>query len=104
MPSQCPHCGASLPIVLDAFCPNCRQPLDEQPSATTSCNESRPRPGVNFLGLMGMIGGLAAMTTGLFALIRENWAEAVYTGGIGLVITVISVGWLNRRKDKEGSN
>src|SRR5262249_3896600 len=29
--SLCPHCGTSLPIVEDAFCPACREPLDEPP-------------------------------------------------------------------------
>src|SRR5689334_12324072 len=27
----CPHCGASLPPVDDAYCPNCQRPLDEVP-------------------------------------------------------------------------
>jgi hypothetical protein len=25
----CPHCGTQLPYVRDAFCPDCRNPLDE---------------------------------------------------------------------------
>ena len=28
----CPHCGAALPHVHDAFCPECAEPLDEPPS------------------------------------------------------------------------
>lgn len=29
---QCPHCGSVLPSIRDAFCPECRQGLDEPPS------------------------------------------------------------------------
>jgi predicted amidophosphoribosyltransferase len=25
----CPHCGSTLPLVRDAFCVTCREPLDE---------------------------------------------------------------------------
>jgi hypothetical protein len=25
---RCPHCGTQLPSVRDAFCPDCRNPLD----------------------------------------------------------------------------
>ena len=25
----CPHCGAALPYVRDALCPECAEPLDE---------------------------------------------------------------------------
>jgi hypothetical protein len=31
MPETCQHCGATLPTVVDAFCPECRRPLDEPP-------------------------------------------------------------------------
>ncbi len=27
--TECPHCGAALPSVPDAFCPICRESLDE---------------------------------------------------------------------------
>jgi hypothetical protein len=29
---RCPHCGVVLPAIRDAFCPECRQRLDELPS------------------------------------------------------------------------
>ena len=29
MSNHCPHCGTRLPNVRDAFCPECRRPLDE---------------------------------------------------------------------------
>src|SRR5437868_1995874 len=31
MSQLCPHCGSHLPNVRDAFCPDCRNPLDELP-------------------------------------------------------------------------
>ncbi|MFO0927960.1 MAG: hypothetical protein U0736_13120 [Gemmataceae bacterium] len=33
MLDRCPHCGVRLPSVVDAFCSECRGPLDEQPAA-----------------------------------------------------------------------
>jgi hypothetical protein len=32
MHAQCPHCGTRLPVVADAFCPECRRPLGETPA------------------------------------------------------------------------
>ena len=34
MPENCPHCGAVLPLVGDAFCSQCREPLDEEPEVS----------------------------------------------------------------------
>ena len=31
MPNTCPHCGFRLPIVVDAYCPECREDLSEPP-------------------------------------------------------------------------
>ena len=31
MSEKCPHCGSLLPVIVDAFCPDCRQRLDETP-------------------------------------------------------------------------
>jgi hypothetical protein len=36
----CPHCGATLPTVVDAFCPECRAALDEQPVRPTGDGEA----------------------------------------------------------------
>src|SRR5207245_10187152 len=32
MTRSCPHCGAKVPAVGDAFCPECRNALDEAPA------------------------------------------------------------------------
>src|SRR5262245_15623890 len=39
MRTTCPHCGCSLPFVVDAFCPQCREDLREVPkqSLATAC-------------------------------------------------------------------
>jgi hypothetical protein len=30
---RCPHCGATIPIIRDAFCSDCFGPLDEAPAS-----------------------------------------------------------------------
>jgi hypothetical protein len=43
-PTTCPHCGARLPPVADAFCPACRGPLDESPAAPDEPTPTPPAP------------------------------------------------------------
>ncbi len=38
---NCPHCGSKLPFVIDAYCPECREPLDSQ---IETRHQSRPSP------------------------------------------------------------
>ena len=44
--TQCPHCGESLPNVVDAFCPYCRESLDESTveTITTAATIVEPQP------------------------------------------------------------
>ena len=44
---NCQHCGYSLPPVVDAYCPECRNPLDEEPiePRISSLPATEPRPG-----------------------------------------------------------
>lgn len=37
---RCPHCGCVLPAIRDAFCPECRQGLDEPPNEPRSGQKS----------------------------------------------------------------
>lgn len=37
----CPHCGDKLPLVRDAFCLTCGEPLDELPDKPRSSEEQR---------------------------------------------------------------
>ena len=51
----CPHCGAALPYVRDAFCSECRTPLDELPADVAGSNAAASgilvtRPGPLRLG------------------------------------------------------
>ena len=40
MSTHCPHCGARTPDVGDAFCPECRRPLDEPPASSQAITVS----------------------------------------------------------------
>lgn len=37
--TTCPHCGSKLPIVRDAFCTFCHEPLDEPPAVPRTDEE-----------------------------------------------------------------
>lgn len=37
---NCPHCGFALPAVADAFCPDCRERLDEAPAPVVEPSRS----------------------------------------------------------------
>jgi hypothetical protein len=64
---SCPHCGASLPPVHDAFCQECFQALDEPPRAATgSASDAEDRNRRAMLGLVcgaavGLISGCGTM-------------------------------------------
>ena len=34
MSDNCPHCGTALPLVIDAFCSQCREPLGDAPETS----------------------------------------------------------------------
>ncbi|HEX4607875.1 MAG TPA: zinc ribbon domain-containing protein [Urbifossiella sp.] len=38
----CPHCGTELPAVVDAFCPSCRDRLDEPPLPLSLASYEHP--------------------------------------------------------------
>ena len=40
MNNTCPHCGCTLPIVVDAFCPECGEDLDEVPRQPRRTSEA----------------------------------------------------------------
>ena len=41
----CPHCGVALPAVVDAFCPECREPLGEPPEPRAATGAGAPAGG-----------------------------------------------------------
>jgi hypothetical protein len=46
MNRTCPQCGAVAPEVADAFCPECRGPLDDEPEVVAPPATSPPAGGV----------------------------------------------------------
>jgi hypothetical protein len=44
MSELCPRCGAELPSVRDAYCPDCREPLDEEALEATLRTAVEPPP------------------------------------------------------------
>ena len=59
----CPHCGASLRPVHDAFCNECRQALDEPPRSASAAtpglpsNDRRPVLGLLCGAALGLLSG-----------------------------------------------
>jgi hypothetical protein len=49
--TQCPHCGEELPTVVDAFCPFCRESLDESAIEPETLPEIvlEPQPGAKII-------------------------------------------------------
>src|SRR5262245_39139905 len=45
MADRCPHCGEYVSTVQDAYCPECRAPLDELPMQTHSSPLPQGRTG-----------------------------------------------------------
>jgi hypothetical protein len=42
MPDTCPHCGIRLPAIRDAFCPDCRLPLEDVAAPEPQTSENAP--------------------------------------------------------------
>lgn len=63
---KCPHCGTDLPANSDAFCPDCRNALDEPPTIPNATaglqTEGKPSGtiGLKVLGWLLVVGPLAA--------------------------------------------
>jgi hypothetical protein len=63
----CPHCGASLPAVRDAFCQECFQALEEPPrpqdgsAPDVSAENRRPLVGLLCGAAFGLLSGCGTM-------------------------------------------
>jgi hypothetical protein len=78
MSRLCPHCGASLPPVGDAFCPECRKDLDESPQ------DDAALPAASFPVIVGAEG-----------LSLEELAEEIERGGrLVVYYSCVSVGFV----------
>src|SRR5436305_1719775 len=78
MPDACPHCGRPLPVVVDAFCPDCRRPLDEPPRVVGVPGPSGPGRARSLLGLLVAAGGLFGMFAAVSAAVQGRVADAAY--------------------------
>jgi hypothetical protein len=56
MSETCPHCGAELPATHDAFCPNCRNALDEPPATPNAPERWRADGGARTTFALKVIG------------------------------------------------
>ena len=101
MPEVCPHCGERLPIVVDAFCPECREPLDEppaQPRAATPADAEAPRPADRVVPSPVRAAWCAFVACAWFigaarlAITREWTAAAIGAGG-GIVLLCVAYWW-----------
>jgi hypothetical protein len=94
---SCPHCGARLPTVRDAFCPDCFGPLDEgEPESLPAGTEESSAP-PNRLALLTLFGCIGSLVLASSFLLRGNIAEAIYSGVVGAALALIAFIRLNRR-------
>ena len=94
----CPHCGAALPYVRDAFCPECAEPLDDpsvegappsRPGFAYSSLEGAPlsRPGFAYSPLarvallvgvlFSLIGCVAVGVWAMVSVAQGNWVTGL---------------------------
>jgi hypothetical protein len=108
MSDNCPHCGARLPQMQDAYCPHCHEELDAAPAPVR--RHSRPnrsssaahrgtgsdRPlGISILAVLHIVGGIILGVMQLVLLGKLNEIEAPLRSiGIPPVLLVIGVGFL----------
>jgi hypothetical protein len=90
MTEVCPHCGQTLPSVVDAFCPECRGSLDEPPpqqgrDGAGPSGSASMRP---LFGLMVTLGGVVGVISAVLSGTRGHIAEAASTGVVSLVIAL----------------
>ena len=77
----CPHCRAKLPDIVDAFCPECREDLNEPPRvgneaaevATATAPENAPD--VSYLGVVLLFAGAACVITAPFMLFGDEQSK-----------------------------
>lgn len=102
----CPNCQAELPQKLGSGCPNCEL---EKPQWTL--DTTRPLSPVKRVdsrrkrldGLL-IIGSLAAVCGIALAAIRNDWVEAIYTGGLWALVIICGTIWSRKRSGNRGSN
>jgi hypothetical protein len=96
----CPHCGKPLPILVDAFCPECREPLDETPAKEANSGEESGRNQFHPGPLLLLLAGMAGMFSGIHLFTRGYWLDGLYTGG-GSVALVILGSWFSSGRSQD---
>ena len=102
MPQSCPHCGMDLPLVVDAFCPECREDLSERPShpIPPGYRAKQPRIGKKKAVLL-IVGGTAGLGLGIPEAKDEiDVAVVSLYAGMAVVTGVVA---LYRLKDDQNS-
>ncbi|MDB5388667.1 MAG: hypothetical protein JWM11_4313 [Planctomycetaceae bacterium] len=103
--THCPHCQAKLPFILDAFCPECRERLDEPPVSAGLAGAlpeegTKGSPSSGTRELVIVIGLIGFASVVIRALKTGDWADVLYTGGLGLALILI-FGWCARASKAE---
>src|SRR5262245_28594933 len=91
--TNCPHCGAALPAVVDAFCPECRRPLDDPPDPDAALRRRITHSGTNWAYLLvafaAVLGASAVVPflrgDVLSTFIRLMIAAVLFAIGLGLL-------------------
>ena len=100
MPEDCPCCGKRLPPVVDAFCPECREPLAEPPGAAGPAPGGDPgtdwRTAFRWLVAAWLIG--ASVVGAVRLADRRDWGEAVGAIVFALLILASVLGLIGRKR------
>ena len=98
MPDNCPHCGAPLPFVVDAYCPECREELDESPPgpghesrvpAPAATGQAEPLSPLAAMTLFGS--GFGGVCVAIGAAIEREWFWAVVGGLLGVAAMYVAL-------------
>ena len=98
----CPHCGSALTSTVDAFCPECRNALDEPPRLPPSPEQQRAARTAGQTSLFWVLGFLA-LIGGAVELATRGVASfgAALPGGILLVAGGALIAEAGRRSAQE---
>jgi hypothetical protein len=94
--TSCPHCGIVLRGVTDAFCPECRGPLNEPPDQPATPQEQQRRRVQQKHRLWQIVGGLGCVGA-VITLLRGE----ILAGALFLVVGLIVLGQSLRRAQGE---
>ncbi len=100
----CPHCGAKLPPLVDAFCPDCFAALDEPTAKEKAAFGLKDAPGNTrhtITPVRLILVGAFALFVSFRTVIQGRWAEAMYTLGVAIAFFAFGVWWSARSPKAE---